>query len=94
METLFLMWPGGIGTGELVILLIIVLVIFGAGKLPQIGEALGKGIRNFKKSVSTKDSEGSDAEGGAAPAPAVQPQLSEQQITNQKLEAKDHAKQE
>jgi sec-independent protein translocase protein TatA len=45
----------GIGMGELVIILLIVLVIFGAGKLPQIGDALGKGIRNFKGAVSAKD---------------------------------------
>jgi sec-independent protein translocase protein TatA len=45
----------GIGMGELVIILLIVLVIFGAGKLPQIGDALGKGIRNFKGAVSQKD---------------------------------------
>lgn len=36
---------------ELVIILVIVIVIFGAGKLPQIGEGLGKAITNFKKSV-------------------------------------------
>ncbi len=40
---------GGLGPMELVLILIIVLVVFGAGKLPQIGDALGKGIRNFKK---------------------------------------------
>ena len=39
------------GMGELVIILLIVIVIFGAGKLPQIGEGLGKAITNFKKSV-------------------------------------------
>jgi len=46
---------GGIGMPELIIILVIVLIIFGAGKLPQIGEGLGKGIRNFRK--STKDQE-------------------------------------
>ena len=39
----------GIGIPELVIILIIILIIFGTGKLPEIGGALGKGIRNFKK---------------------------------------------
>lgn len=39
----------GIGIQELLIILVIVLIIFGAGKLPEIGSALGKGIRNFKK---------------------------------------------
>ena len=46
---------GGIGMPELIIILVIVLIIFGAGKLPQIGEGLGKGIRNFRK--STRDQE-------------------------------------
>lgn len=41
---------GSIGMPELLIILVIVLIIFGAGKLPEIGSALGKGIRNFKKS--------------------------------------------
>jgi sec-independent protein translocase protein TatA len=45
----------GLGFGELVILLIIVLLVFGAGKLPQIGDALGKSIKNFKRASSGKD---------------------------------------
>jgi sec-independent protein translocase protein TatA len=44
----------GIGMPELLIILVIILIIFGAGKLPQIGEGIGKGIRNFKK-ATTKD---------------------------------------
>jgi len=39
----------GIGMPEMIIILIIILIVFGAGKLPQIGEGLGKGIKNFKK---------------------------------------------
>ena len=39
----------GIGMPELIIILVIILIIFGTGKLPEIGGALGKGIRNFKK---------------------------------------------
>lgn len=41
----------GIGIPELVIILIIILIIFGAGKLPEIGAGLGKGIKNFKKAT-------------------------------------------
>ncbi len=41
----------GLGTQELVIILALVLVVFGAGKLPQVGGALGKGIRNFKSGL-------------------------------------------
>ncbi|NUN14313.1 MAG: twin-arginine translocase TatA/TatE family subunit [Myxococcales bacterium] len=46
---------GGIGIPELIIILVIVLVIFGAGKLPQLGESLGKGIRNFRKASKGDD---------------------------------------
>lgn len=42
----------GLGTQELLIILVIVMVIFGAGKLPQIGEGLGKAIKNFKKTAN------------------------------------------
>lgn len=45
----------GFGVSELVIILVIVLVIFGAGKLPEIGAGLGKGIKNFKKATSGED---------------------------------------
>ena len=45
----------GLGVGELLIILVIVLVIFGAGKLPEMGEGLGRGIRNFRKAVKTPD---------------------------------------
>ncbi len=45
----------GFGVPEMIILLVIVLVIFGAGKLPQIGSAFGKSIRNFKKASEGKD---------------------------------------
>ncbi len=45
----------GIGMPELIIILVIILIIFGAGKLPQIGEGLGRGIRNFKKATKEKD---------------------------------------
>ena len=51
----------GLGVPELLIILVIILVIFGAGKLPKIGEGLGKGISNFKKSIKEKDEIGDDA---------------------------------
>jgi sec-independent protein translocase protein TatA len=40
---------------ELMLILIIVLIIFGAGKIPQLGEGLGKAIKGFKKSVAEAD---------------------------------------
>ena len=56
------MFGGRLGFGELIIILLIVIVIFGAGKLPQIGEGLGKAITNFKKSVAGKDEDQDKAE--------------------------------
>lgn len=57
----------GIGMSELIVILIIIMIIFGAGKLPEIGSAFGKSIRNFKQSM--KDSEEDSA--GTAKAEEV-----------------------
>ena len=46
---------GSFGWMELLLILIIVLIIFGAGKIPQLGEGLGKAIKGFKKSVHEAD---------------------------------------
>ena len=46
---------GNIGWTELVLVLLIVLVVFGAGRLPQIGEGVGKAIRNLKRGLKTDD---------------------------------------
>ena len=45
----------GLGIGELLVILVIVLIIFGAGKLPDIGDGIGRGIRNFRKAVKMPD---------------------------------------
>lgn len=45
----------GIGMPELLIILVIIFIIFGAGKLPEIGSALGKGIKNFKKASNEQN---------------------------------------
>jgi len=76
----------GIGFPELMIILVIIMIIFGAGKLPEIGSAFGNSIKNFKKSMkeaeeiqeatnleSTETSEGSEPSEGETtkePAPA------------------------
>ncbi|MBU2510572.1 twin-arginine translocase TatA/TatE family subunit [bacterium] len=46
---------GGLGVGELSIILCIVVVLFGAGRLAGIGSGLGKGIKNFKKEINPDD---------------------------------------
>ncbi len=43
------------GLTELIVVLLIVLLVFGAGKLPQIGDALGRSIKNFKRAASGND---------------------------------------
>ena len=45
----------GIGMPEMLVLLVIILIIFGAGKLPEIGTGLGKAIRGFKRGMSEPD---------------------------------------
>jgi sec-independent protein translocase protein TatA len=53
---------GSLGFTELILILFIVLIIFGAGKLPQLGEGLGKAIKGFKKSVHEADAIEAEAE--------------------------------
>ena len=47
----------GIGMPELLIILVIILIIFGAGKLPEIGSGIGKGIKNFRNATRDKQPE-------------------------------------
>ncbi len=48
----------GLGMGELIVVLVIILVIFGAGKLPEVGSSLGKGIKSLKKAIQEEEGEG------------------------------------
>ena len=45
----------GLGLPELIIILVIVVLLFGAGRLPQIGAGIGEGIRNFKKAMKKEE---------------------------------------
>lgn len=66
-----------LGMGELLVILVIVIVLFGANKLPQLGAGLGQGIRSFKKALG--GDEGGDAKNGDAPkAPPAEEQKQKQ----------------
>ena len=62
----------GLGMPELLVILVIIVIVFGAGKLPEIGSGIGQGIKNFKK--ATRDAEKQekieekDKRGGSGPA--------------------------
>ena len=60
----------GLGMPELIVILVIILIIFGAGKLPEIGSGIGRGIKNFKKAteeekgkIGTPEEKKTDSEG-------------------------------
>jgi sec-independent protein translocase protein TatA len=46
---------GPVGPTELLLIVLIVVIIFGARRLPELGKSLGEGIKNFKKSISSKE---------------------------------------
>jgi len=64
---------GSMGITELVLILFIVLIIFGAGKLPQLGEGLGKAIKGFKKSVHEADAIEVEAQQAQVQQPGAPP---------------------
>jgi len=59
------------GTGELVVVMIVVLLVFGASKIPALGDGLGKAIRNFKKSVNEDPAIDVTPKRPGAPAPGA-----------------------
>jgi sec-independent protein translocase protein TatA len=61
----------GMGATELIVILVVALLIFGPGKLPEIGSALGRGIRDFRKAIENKGAN-EDAE-GTDPTPSDKP---------------------
>jgi len=57
----------GMGATELIVILVVALLIFGPGKLPEIGGALGRGIRDFRKALEHKGGEEETDEAGKSP---------------------------
>lgn len=51
----------GLGMPELIIILVIVVIIFGASRLPQLGEGLGKAIKGFKKGIASDNDQNKDS---------------------------------
>lgn len=87
----------GIGMGELVVILIIIMIIFGAGKLPEIGSAFGRSIKNFKTSMKEAEAEGAadTATAEAKPAQLEGKELSKEEqekLAREKAQAEGEAK--
>ncbi len=84
----------GIGFPELMIILVIIMIIFGAGKLPEIGSAFGNSIRNFKKSMKEAEEgteeigETTDAAKEVAEGDSEEPQTAENPVAST-TESKD-----
>lgn len=55
----------GLGPTELIVILVLVMLVFGVGKLPEVGAGLGRGIHEFKESISGRG--GSDDDSGSSP---------------------------
>jgi sec-independent protein translocase protein TatA len=70
MNTIFAWAPGG---GQIILILIIVLVLFGAKKIPELAKGLGKGINEFKKATREVSDEISNSDGSNPPPPKTNP---------------------
>lgn len=68
--------PGNIGLPEILVVLVIALIIFGPKRLPELGKSLGRGIREFRSSISGQDDDDEDdkpeLESGTKPGEPVQ----------------------
>jgi len=86
----------GIGFPELMIILVIIMIIFGAGKLPEIGSAFGRSIKNFKTSMKEAEEADQVAEGETATATEqIDENLTDEekeQLAREKAQAEGEAK--
>lgn len=65
-----------IGFKEIIVILLVVLIIFGGKRLPELGKGLGKGLSNFRKAMGDRGEEG-DSEAKAADAKSAEPKAAE-----------------
>ena len=72
---------GGLGMGEMILIFLVVLLLFGAKRLPEIGSSLGKGIREFKSSVRDIESELKRPQTQYTPPPTPEPRRIEETAT-------------
>jgi TatA/E family protein of Tat protein translocase len=79
----------GIGFPELMVILVIIMIIFGAGKLPEIGSAFGNSIKNFKKSM--KDAEAEEIELGTSDEPDLSDTSATAEVANKTLSPEEAA---
>ncbi len=85
----------GIGFPELMIILVIIMIIFGAGKLPEIGSAFGRSIKNFKTSMKEAEEADQVAEGEATATEQIDENLTDEekeQLAREKAQAEGEAK--
>ena len=81
----------GIGFPELMIILVIIMIIFGAGKLPEIGSAFGNSIKNFKKSMKEAEEiqESANIESTEAGVGASDSEPSEEKVAGDTAQTQD-----
>jgi len=81
--------PGWIGPWELLILLFVVLLVFGPKRLPEAGRSLGRGMREFKNSITGNDDKDSSGELEAGPQPLVEDPRAEQLAEELRVERRE-----
>ncbi len=67
----------GLGTGEIILIALVIMVVFGASRLPQLGDGLGRAIKNFKRAITSANEievAPKKAEGNGASAATGQPE--------------------
>ena len=81
----------GIGFPELMIILVIIMIIFGAGKLPEIGSAFGRSIKNFKSSMKEAEAEELSTESSSDTPEGTQEANSEKSETSETSETSENS---